>query len=57
LNLLKGLASNVSPSTANFLSYMMLVMVAIFLLSGAVITYIYYKKNKRENVVPQTAEV
>ncbi len=43
----ESLLSNVSPSTADFLSYMMLVMVAIFLISGPVITYIYYRKSRR----------
>jgi uncharacterized membrane protein len=39
--------SNVPPSTADILSYAMLVVVTIFLLSGPAITYYYWKKNKR----------
>jgi preprotein translocase subunit SecG len=41
------LLSNVSSGTANFLSYMMLVVVAIFLVTGPIITYFYYRQNKR----------
>ncbi len=44
------LASNVSLGTANIFSYAILAVVAIFLISGTVITYIYYRKNKRENM-------
>jgi uncharacterized membrane protein len=39
--------SNVPLSTANTLSYVMLAVVAIFLLSGTSITYYYWRKNKR----------
>jgi hypothetical protein len=39
--------SNVPPGTADILSYTMLVVVAIFLLSGPAITYYFWKKNKR----------
>jgi hypothetical protein len=39
--------SNVPPNTADLLSYSMLVIVSIFLLSGPAITYYYWKKNKR----------
>lgn len=39
--------SNVPSSTADLLSYSMLVVVSIFLLSGPAITYYYWKKNKR----------
>ena len=38
--------TNVSLGTANVLSDFMLVVVAIFLLSGPSITYYYWKKNK-----------
>jgi uncharacterized membrane protein len=41
------LLSNVPASTANLLSYTMLVVVAIFLISGPSITYYYWKKNKQ----------
>ena len=39
--------ANVPASTANILSYTMLVVVAIFLISGPSITYYYWKKNKQ----------
>jgi uncharacterized membrane protein len=39
--------SNVPASTANVLSYSMLLVVAIFLTSGPLITYYYWRKNKR----------
>ena len=39
--------SNVSMGTANLLSYSMLVVVAIFLISGPSITYYYWKKNRQ----------
>jgi len=38
--------SNVSLGTANFLAYIMLLLVAIFLVSGPAIAYYYWKKNK-----------
>ena len=37
----------ISPGTANLLAYSMLVVVAIFLISGPIIVYIYYRKNKK----------
>ena len=43
--------SNVPPGTANTLSYFMLVVVAIFLLSGPAITYYYWKKSKKMKMV------
>jgi len=39
--------SNVPSGTADILSYTMLVVVSIFLLSGPAITYYFWKKNKR----------
>ncbi len=42
-----NLLSNVPPATADLLSYLMLGVVAVFLISGPVIVYIYYKKNKK----------
>jgi uncharacterized membrane protein len=39
--------TNVPLGTANLLSYIMLVVVAIFLISGPAITYYYWKKNKK----------
>lgn len=50
-----SLLTNVPASTADLLSYGMLVVVAIFLLSGPAITYYYWKKNKRMKAVPPTA--
>ncbi|MDG6900393.1 MAG: hypothetical protein JRM80_00320 [Nitrososphaerota archaeon] len=44
--------SNVSLGTADFLSYLMLVVVAIFLLSGPVITYYYWRRNKKMKATP-----
>jgi preprotein translocase subunit SecG len=43
----------ISPGTANLLAYSMLVVVAIFLVSGPIIVYIFYKKNKREQAAAQ----
>ena len=45
--LLKALLSNVSPATADLLAYLMIVIVAIFLVTGPIIVYIYYRKNKK----------
>jgi hypothetical protein len=39
--------SNVPVGTANILAYTMIIVVAIFLLSGPLITYYYWKRNKR----------
>jgi len=52
--LLNGVLSNVSLGTANLLSYAMLSMVAIFLVSGPVITYYFWKKNKRMKATSPT---
>jgi len=46
------LSSGVSPSTANTLAYLMLAVVAIFLVSSVAIAYIYIRKNRRENPAP-----
>lgn len=53
--LLWGTLSNVSLGTANLLAYSMLIVVAIFLISGPIIVYIYYKKNKREQAAAMPA--
>jgi preprotein translocase subunit SecG len=45
--MLRSLFTNVSPGTADVLSYAMLLVVAIFLLSGPAIAYYYWKKSKR----------
>lgn len=39
--------SSVSLGTANELAYLMLMMVAIFLLSATSLTYYYWRKNKK----------
>jgi len=39
--------SNVSLGTANFLSYVMIVLVAAFLVSGTIVSYYYWKRIKR----------
>jgi len=39
--------TNVPAGTANFLAYTMIVVVAIFLVSGPIVTYYYWRKNKR----------
>lgn len=46
--------SNVSAGTANTLAYLMLVVVAVFLVTGPIIVYIYYKKNKRMKAASPT---
>jgi len=40
--------SNVSLGTANILAYLMLVVVAVFLLSGPAIYYFFSRKRKQE---------
>jgi hypothetical protein len=50
-----SLLSNVPPGTADTLAYAMLIVVAIFLLSGPVITYYFWKKNKRMKPVSPTS--
>lgn len=47
--------TNVPLGTADILSYSMLIVVAIFLVSGPAITYYYWKKSKRVKSVPSTA--
>jgi hypothetical protein len=46
--------SNVPLGTANVLSDFMLVVVAIFLISGPSISYYYWRKNKRMKAAPPT---
>jgi len=53
----QSLLSNVSPGTANLLSYLMLVVVAVFLLSGPAIYYIFSRKSKKTNPVEPTSTV
>ena len=45
--LMTPMLSSVSPGTANLLSYLMLVVVAVFLLSGPTIYYIFSRKGKK----------
>ena len=49
---LSVLLTNVPTSLASVLSWSMLVVVAVLLVTGVVLTLIYYKKNKRENPAP-----
>jgi uncharacterized membrane protein len=49
-----SLLSNVPPGTADILSYSMLIVVSIFLVSGPAITYYFWKKNKRMKSVSPT---
>ena len=50
LNLILGsFLSNVPAGLANTLSWAMLVIVAVFLISGPIIVYIFYRKNKKEH--------
>jgi len=46
--------SNVSLGTANALADLILVLVALFLISGPSITYYYWRKNKRMKAVSPT---
>jgi hypothetical protein len=49
--------SNVPLSTANTLADLMLVVVAIFLISGPSLTYYYWRKNKRMKAAVPTGSV
>jgi len=46
--------TNVPAGTADVLSYTILVVVAIFLISGPAITYYYWKKNKKMKAASPT---
>ena len=50
--LISSVLTNVPLGTANLLSYGILVVVAIFLISGPAITYYYWRKVKRMKAVP-----
>ncbi|QQG48647.1 MAG: hypothetical protein HY247_07915 [archaeon] len=50
------LATNVPPATADVLSWTMLVVVAVFLLSGPSIVYYYWKRLKKEGARSQPAQ-
>jgi len=49
-----SLLSNVPLGTANILAYLMLILVAIFLISGTSITYYYWRKIKRMKAAAPT---
>lgn len=49
--------SNVPLGTANILSYSMLIVVAIFLLSGTSLTYYYWRKVKKMKAASATGSV
>ena len=53
--MISSVLTNVPSSTADLLSYAMLVVVAVFLVSGPIITYYYWRKIKRTKVVSPTA--
>ncbi|MDV3278558.1 MAG: hypothetical protein LYZ69_08890 [Nitrososphaerales archaeon] len=53
--LFSSFLTNVPPSIANVLSWSMLAIVAVLLISGPIIVYIYYKKNKKENAAQQAS--
>lgn len=52
--LLGGLLSVVSPATANLLSYAMLLLVAIFLLGFAGMTWFFWRQYKKTKVSAAT---
>jgi len=46
----------VSLATANLLAYLMLVMIGVFLVTGPLIVYFYYRKSRKTRAVePSTA--
>jgi len=45
--MLGSVLTNVPLGTADILSYSMLIVVTIFLISGPALTYYYWKKSKR----------
>ncbi|HYA56679.1 MAG TPA: hypothetical protein VED22_07795 [Nitrososphaerales archaeon] len=49
-----SLLSNVPLGTADFLAYIMLILVGMFLISGASITYYYWRKTKRARAAMPT---
>jgi hypothetical protein len=55
--MMEAVLSNVPQGTADILAYTMLVVVAIFLLSGPAITYYFWKKNKRMKAGSPTGSV
>ena len=57
LPMFSSLLSNVPLSTANTLADLILVIVAIFLISGPSLTYYYWRKNKRMKAAVPTGSV
>jgi hypothetical protein len=51
------LSSGVSLGTANTFAYLMLAVVGVFLVSSALIAYIFLRKNRRENPRPPASPV
>ncbi len=49
-----SILSNVPSGTADTLAYTILIVVAIFLISGPAITYYYWKKNKQMKAAAPT---
>lgn len=52
--MISSVLSNVPLGTANALSYTMIVVVAIFLVSGPAITYYYWRRMKRMKAASPT---
>lgn len=52
--MISSILSNVPLSTANLLAYIMLVLVAIFLITFPSITYFFWRKNKRMKAASPT---
>lgn len=52
-----ALLSNVPLGTANALAYSMILVVALFLVSGSAITYYYWKQNRSTRRASPTAPV
>ena len=55
--MLSSTFSNVPAGTANILAYAMFAVVAVFLLSGPLVVYYYYRKVKRVKAAAPTGSV
>ncbi len=53
--MISSVLTNVPVGTADILSYTMIVVVAIFLISGPAITYYYWRKMKRTKAISTAA--
>jgi len=53
-SLIEPLVTNVSAGTADVLSYVMLLVVALFLISGTLASYYYWRKNKKMKAASPT---